>query len=1016
MKDKLSRSTSLLLLLGLLHLPMLWVYYSRLWMQEHYQFFPFALGAFGWFLWTRFKGPFVLTPFTLGVAAVDVLLLLVGTLVLQSPWLVALGFVCWCFVIAAGLEDREFEMSLGYLVLLPLLTLRLPLGWDTAVIQWLQRVTTAVASLILNDFGYLHLREGNVIEFPGKRFLVADACSGVQSLFTLLFLGALISCGYRRKWGHSLFVLLCAAGFAGLMNVARVYVIAVAWDAYGLDLASGWPHDVVGYVALISAALLVLSADAFVFFVFSPVPDMAGQGMSALYRNPLVVFWNVCFLSRRRLTPEQMAELEITEATDVNKMGDRVMPERAEYFRPGSWFSWLFGFLENWLFSRNPAWIRMSVPFLMFGIGGAAFVWWLATSPQNDVVKRYEAAVIKAIDGEDADKRRVYLETLLQLRPKDQRYRLQHVANLVEEGQPERALPHIQMLTSRTGIEYSAAHLWLARQAVSGDSVFDMEIDEVERHLLRAVELNPTDTAARQLLAAVLRTRGQLRPAEKHLYDIVDTHPEVALDLAQIMIQLERPEKSIQEMAERAASYCLNEIKNNPRNAAARIQRSEAPVILGQIDEAEQNLVEGASDERTPEVVGALSRFYVDLAARRMQESTLNREFARGLVQRALQLSPANRRALALAVTLDGYGLKVPSDVLQPAIDDLQQADEPSMTDRLLLVQILALANRIDEALVQLEPMVAEESGLRLLQIRLLRRNQQQNEASRLIDQVVADSTSTALTAGESEAVDAEAVALRLDAAEALSFRGDLQDSRDLLTAVRELGASLSPDNLRRSNILWSRVHLALFDERQADSPGTGVTLLEEAFQAGGDVGSALERLVQVSFGDGPEQKYAEQLLTELLSKGRMNANVYTLIGSQAIVKDRIDDARKYLERAYSMNDGDPMILNNLALALVRGDASSSDPDRAMRMVDRALRILPDHPDVLSTRGEVYVARREWENARRDLEVALKNRPNSVRCRQLLGMVCEAQGDGDLAREHRRRASELLQQSQTPGS
>ena len=40
--------------------------------------------------------------------------------------------------------------------------------------------------------GYLHLRRGNIIELPDKQLLVEEACSGVQSLFTVLFLAVLI--------------------------------------------------------------------------------------------------------------------------------------------------------------------------------------------------------------------------------------------------------------------------------------------------------------------------------------------------------------------------------------------------------------------------------------------------------------------------------------------------------------------------------------------------------------------------------------------------------------------------------------------------------------------------------------------------------------------------------------------------------------------------------------------------------------------------------------------------------
>lgn len=998
MKDKLTLRTALFLLLGLLHLPMLWVYYSRLWQQEHYQFFPFALGAFAWFVFGRAKSDFRIGGLGVSLAVTDVALVVAGTLFLNSPWLVCLGFVCWCFVLATGLEDREMESSLGYLVLLPLLTLRLPLAWDLTVIQWLQRVTTAVASLILNDLGFLHLRQGNVIEFPGKRFLVADACSGVQSLFTLLFLGALIASGYRRKWAHSVFVLICAACFAGLMNVVRVIVIAIAWDSYQLDLATGWPHDAVGYLALVIAALLVLSADAFVFFMFSPVPDVRGRGITAMYRNPFVVFWNWCFLIRRRLTKEEMDNLEITNPDEIQT--DRSMPELREYIRPSNHFSWLFGFLEHWSFSRNLGAVQLSIPFLVFGIGGAAFVWWLQTSPHNDVVDRYEEAVVEALNSDDKETQRIYLETLLQLRPKDQRYRLQHVLNLVEDDEIERAVPHIQMLTSKTSIEYAPAHRWLASQAMKPDPAFPRDPSQIERHLLRAVELKPFDVESRRLLATVLSARGQFRMAEQHLADVIDKDKSVALDLARLKIVLKRPQDSVHQMAELATSHFSNEVKKDPLNAAARVSLAKALTISEELKEAEQTLIEGI-DKRTPEVAGALSQFYVDLASRRMKESYLNREHAGELTEQALKFDPENISALEVAVSLDRFAVSVSPEALNPAVDALfARRDELDGDRQVLMISGMALAGRNKEALELVDPIIDEMPELHLLQVRLCLRSGQSERAAELIQALVDERP-------DLDGSD-DAVAQTIDAAEALTLVLRLDESLSLLEPLEQQKEVLSPANLRRYQLLRSRLRIGQFDQRQAEFPGTGVRLLEDAMQEGGDVGAVIDRLVRLSFDDLKESSYAKEVLTAILSAGRMNASVYAMIGSQAMLKDKVEEARRYLERAYSMSSEDPMILNNLALALVRGDSNGADAARAMDLVEHALRILPDHPDVLSTRAEVHISIEDWVNARRDLEVALKDRPNSVRCRQLLGMVCDAQGEPELAKEHRRRASELL--------
>ena len=299
-----------LLALGLLllaHLPLAVVHHMRLWEREHYQFFPFAFGAFGWLLYTRRQpGGFIWDHLNSVLVLLDLMCLTAAfSLATPSPLLVVAGMMLLLLAIARSFPDSEVRTSLGYLILLPVITFRPPWNYDLTAIQWLQRVTTSVASELLNFCGFLHLRTGNVLEFPGKRFMVEEACSGVQSLFTLLFLAALIVCGYRRRWLHSLIVLSTAAGLAGVMNVLRVCAVAIAWDTTELDLSSGWQHDLLGYAALVIAGLLVLSADACCAFFLSSVPDLTAGSVTTDYLNPHVRLWNWMFTRRRRKEDEK---------------------------------------------------------------------------------------------------------------------------------------------------------------------------------------------------------------------------------------------------------------------------------------------------------------------------------------------------------------------------------------------------------------------------------------------------------------------------------------------------------------------------------------------------------------------------------------------------------------------------------------------------------------------------------------------------------------------------------------
>jgi exosortase len=275
------------------HLPSAIPHYIRTWALEHYQFFPFALGMFAWLFHTRrTPGAERWSILAKLLLAADIVCLAAGAFK-PSPWLVVLGLMfglaAWCL----ASTERGYKRPLLYLALLPALTLRLPNEMDTQLIQWLQNRTTAFASGIGHRVNLVHYSEGNVLSVPGKTFLVAEACSGVNSLFTIMFIAALVICMKRRAPLHGSVLLVCGMATAGLMNVARVLSVIYVWGWKQIDLSTGVVHDILGYASLAVAAGILLSADAFLEVLSSPVPDFRRPGIISRYKNPLTYLWNM---------------------------------------------------------------------------------------------------------------------------------------------------------------------------------------------------------------------------------------------------------------------------------------------------------------------------------------------------------------------------------------------------------------------------------------------------------------------------------------------------------------------------------------------------------------------------------------------------------------------------------------------------------------------------------------------------------------------------------------------------
>ncbi|MFV0442213.1 MAG: exosortase/archaeosortase family protein, partial [Planctomycetaceae bacterium] len=142
----------------------------------------------------------------------------------------------------------------------------LPLGMDEDLTLWLRTITTKLTSRVLDELGVLHLSYANVIELPGKPLFVADACSGINSLYVLMAAALFYAMWSGRTLLHTL--LLLAATFYWVMveNVARLSLVALAWQRQ-MDWSQGTSHTWLGIVLFVVSLALVLSTDQLLRFL-----------------------------------------------------------------------------------------------------------------------------------------------------------------------------------------------------------------------------------------------------------------------------------------------------------------------------------------------------------------------------------------------------------------------------------------------------------------------------------------------------------------------------------------------------------------------------------------------------------------------------------------------------------------------------------------------------------------------------------------------------------------------------
>jgi len=126
----------------------------------------------------------------------------------------------------------------------------------------LKQHVSSVAEYLLYVAGYPIARAGVMLSIGQYKLLVADACSGLNSMFSLSALGLLYLYLMRyRHWLHIGLMLLAILPIAFVANVVRVMALVLITYYFGDEAGQGFAHMAAGIVLFMIALLLLLSFD-----------------------------------------------------------------------------------------------------------------------------------------------------------------------------------------------------------------------------------------------------------------------------------------------------------------------------------------------------------------------------------------------------------------------------------------------------------------------------------------------------------------------------------------------------------------------------------------------------------------------------------------------------------------------------------------------------------------------------------------------------------------------------------
>jgi exosortase B len=131
-----------------------------------------------------------------------------------------------------------------------------------AVTGPLKNWISIIAEHALYSVGYPIARNGVVLTIGQYQLLVADACSGLHSMFSLSALGLLfMHITARKSWVHNGIMLASILPIAFAANILRVMVLILVTYHLGDEAGQGFLHGGAGMVLLIAALIFLFLLD-----------------------------------------------------------------------------------------------------------------------------------------------------------------------------------------------------------------------------------------------------------------------------------------------------------------------------------------------------------------------------------------------------------------------------------------------------------------------------------------------------------------------------------------------------------------------------------------------------------------------------------------------------------------------------------------------------------------------------------------------------------------------------------
>ncbi len=214
-----------------------------------------------YFVWERSKqlSKLSLTPSNYGILiiVIGIFLHFIGTMGGES-FTMRFSFIIVLAGIVLFLLGWSHLKELSFPIIFLIFMIPIPSIFLVKITFPMQLFASKVSVIVLQIMGVPVFREGNIIHLTETTLEVAEACSGIRSLISLLALGVVFAYFAMKKFWQRVILVLSCLPISIIVNALRVSATGVLASFYGESVAQGFFHEFSGLILFVIAFTLMI--------------------------------------------------------------------------------------------------------------------------------------------------------------------------------------------------------------------------------------------------------------------------------------------------------------------------------------------------------------------------------------------------------------------------------------------------------------------------------------------------------------------------------------------------------------------------------------------------------------------------------------------------------------------------------------------------------------------------------------------------------------------------------------